>query len=70
VCKQIYDLACGPNHQVAMFKCCIVNGVRFHIKDYERTLRTQNSDIIVPGEHRMTNIDFYGESKSCVSILV
>jgi hypothetical protein len=43
VSKQIYDLACGLNHQVAMFKGCIVNRVRLHIKDYERTLRTQNS---------------------------
>jgi hypothetical protein len=64
VSKQIYDLACGPDHQVAMFKSCIVNGVRFHIKDYERTLRTQNSGIIVPREHRMKNIDFYGELKN------
>jgi hypothetical protein len=62
--KQIYDLACGMDHQVAMFKGCIVNSIRFHIKVYEQTLRTQNSGIIVPGEHRMTNIDFYGELKN------
>jgi len=64
VSKQIYDLACRPDHQVAMFKGCIVNGIRFHIIDYEQTLRTQNSGIIVPGEHHMTNIDFYGELKN------
>jgi hypothetical protein len=64
VSKQLYDLASGPDHQVAMYKGCIVNGVRFHIKDYERTLRTQNSGIVVQGEHNMKNIEFYGELKN------
>ena len=47
-----------------MYKSCIVNGVRFHIKDYERTLHTQNSGVVVQGEHNMKDIEFYGELKN------
>ena len=40
-----------------------MNGVRFHIKNYERTLRNQNSGIVVQGDHNMKDIEFYGELK-------
>jgi hypothetical protein len=68
VSKQLYDLASRLDHQVAIFKGCIVNGVRSHIKDYERTLRTQNNGIVVPGEHCMTNINFYSELKIGITL--
>jgi hypothetical protein len=38
VLKQLYDLACGPSHQVRSYRSCIVNGVKFHIKEREQTL--------------------------------
>jgi hypothetical protein len=68
VSKELYSLACGPDPQVAFFKGCIVNGVRFQTEDREETRRTQNSGISVPGEHELTNIDYYGELKNILEL--
>lgn len=39
---------------------CIVNGIRFHTKDHEKNLRTQNSGVVVKGDHQSNTCDFYG----------
>lgn len=57
---ELYSLACGPDHRVTRYSGCIVNGVRFHTKDREATLRTQNSGVVVNGEHQSKEMDFYG----------
>ncbi|KAF5459684.1 hypothetical protein F2P56_019609 [Juglans regia] len=37
-----------------------MNGVRFHTKERERHRRTQNSGVVVHGEHHGSPVDFYG----------
>ena len=41
-------------------KTCIVNGVRFHTKDRACRRKTQNSGLMVEGNHGDNVIDFYG----------
>ncbi|XP_040994301.1 uncharacterized protein LOC121240842 [Juglans microcarpa x Juglans regia] len=60
VINDIYALACGPDPWVASYAGCIMNGVRFHTKERERHRRTQNSGVVVYGEHNGSPIDFYG----------
>ncbi|XP_052171551.1 uncharacterized protein LOC127787533 [Diospyros lotus] len=58
--EQIYALACGPDNRVRRYSGCIVNGVRFHTKEHETNLRSQNSGVVVGGMHEDEDIDFYG----------
>ncbi|XP_041001632.1 uncharacterized protein LOC121247331 [Juglans microcarpa x Juglans regia] len=60
VTDDIYALACGPDPWVASYAGCIMNGVRFHTKERERHRRTQNSGVVVHGEHHGSPVDFYG----------
>ncbi|XP_035543533.1 uncharacterized protein LOC108995430 [Juglans regia] len=60
ITDDIYALACGPDPRVASYAGCIMNGVRFHTKERERRRRTQNSGVVVHGEHRGSPVDFYG----------
>ncbi|KAI8562910.1 hypothetical protein RHMOL_Rhmol03G0072200 [Rhododendron molle] len=55
----LYSLALGPDRRVTRCSGCIVNGTRFHTRDRERLRITQNSGIVVKGEHRSEVIDFY-----------
>ena len=43
-------LSCGPNTLVTCFKGYIINGFRFHTKDYEAKTTTQNSGVVVVAE--------------------
>ena len=48
--KELYSLACRSNALVAVYQGCIMNGVRFHIKDHEHTRCTQNNGVFVSSE--------------------
>ncbi|XP_031105391.1 uncharacterized protein LOC116010220 [Ipomoea triloba] len=56
----LYSLACGPQVCSRKYTACIVNGVRFHTKDRDSRHKTQNSGIVVQGNHGDELIDFYG----------
>ena len=43
----LFSLSRGPSQYVISFKSYIYNGFRFHIKDHEQDLRTQNSGVLV-----------------------
>ena len=43
-------LSCGPNTLVTCFKGYIINGFRFHTKDYEAKRKTQNSGVVIVAE--------------------
>ncbi|XP_062160449.1 uncharacterized protein LOC133867700 [Alnus glutinosa] len=66
--KQLYDLACEADHLVRSNRDCIVNGVRFHTKKCEQTRITQNSGIVVRGEHGTSNIEFYGVLRNILEL--
>ncbi|XP_039145399.1 uncharacterized protein LOC120282631 [Dioscorea cayenensis subsp. rotundata] len=56
----LFSLACGPDRRVRKYTGCIVNGVRFHTKERDFHLRSQNSGVMVEGMHEEKEIDFYG----------
>ncbi|KAK9267622.1 hypothetical protein L1049_010053 [Liquidambar formosana] len=58
--NQLYSLACGPDSRVRRYSACIVNGFRFHIEAREKHRGTQNSGLVVKGEHQSEEVDFYG----------
>ncbi|XP_042939624.1 uncharacterized protein LOC122274674 [Carya illinoinensis] len=60
VTDDIYALACGPDPWVASYDACIMNGIRFHTENLGKYRRTQNSGLVVNGEHRSKLVDFYG----------
>jgi hypothetical protein len=41
-----------------------VNGVRFHTKECAQNRTTQNSGVVVRGEHNNSIIEFYGEPRN------
>ncbi|KAK9287212.1 hypothetical protein L1049_015625 [Liquidambar formosana] len=58
---QLYSLACGPDPRITRYTGCIVNGFRFHTEKYGEHHRTQNSGVVVKGEHQSEEeVDFYG----------
>ncbi|XP_042964767.1 uncharacterized protein LOC122298991 [Carya illinoinensis] len=57
---EIYALACGPDKWAASYAGCIMNRIRFQTKDREGHRRTQNSGLVVRGEHQSNPIDLYG----------
>ncbi|XP_042950337.1 uncharacterized protein LOC122282453 [Carya illinoinensis] len=65
---EIYALACGPDKWVASYAGCIMNGIRFQTKDRERHRRTQNSGLVVRGEHQSNPVDFYGVLKDIIEL--
>jgi hypothetical protein len=66
--KQLYDLACGSERQVRSYRGCIVNGVRFHTKEYAQIRTTQNSGVVVRSEHKTSIIEYYGELKNILEL--
>ncbi|CAH9127368.1 unnamed protein product [Cuscuta epithymum] len=58
--ESLYSLACAPHRCVRKYSGCIVNGVRFLTKDRDSHRKTQNSGIVVEGNHGEEIIDFYG----------
>ena len=57
---QLYALGLGPDIRVAKYSGIIVNGIRFHTIERDKYRRTQNSGIVVKGEHNSKEFDFYG----------
>ncbi|KAI9195446.1 hypothetical protein LWI28_014929 [Acer negundo] len=57
---ELYLLSCDPDLRVNSYNSCIVNGVRCHTKARDERHTTQNSGVVVPGEHADNAIDFYG----------
>ncbi|CAN1121606.1 hypothetical protein LINPERHAP2_LOCUS866 [Linum perenne] len=56
----LHSLSCKPLPCVVKYKGCIINGVRFHVKERESRLQSQNSGIMVEGNHLDEVINFYG----------
>lgn len=66
--RELYALACGPDRRVNRYSGCIVNGIRFHTKEREMHLRTQNCGVVVKGEHHLQETDFYGVLKDIIAL--
>ena len=58
--SEIRILSRGPLHSVNRYIGCMVNGYRFHTRSREENRKTQNSGVVVQGDHEENIIDFYG----------
>ncbi|CAN1337175.1 hypothetical protein LINPERPRIM_LOCUS37485 [Linum perenne] len=58
--QALHSLSCEPSSCVSKYNGCIINGVRFHTKDRQNRQKSQNSGVVVEGNHLDENIDFYG----------
>ncbi|XP_035544633.1 uncharacterized protein LOC118348016 [Juglans regia] len=52
VSDDLYALACGPDPWVSSYTGCIMNGTRFHTAQREEHRLTQNSVVLVLGDHQ------------------
>ncbi|KAF7128108.1 hypothetical protein RHSIM_Rhsim11G0023200 [Rhododendron simsii] len=57
---ELWSLANGPGSIIDFYSGCICNGVRFHTRDRESRRKSQNSGIVVEGEERGKNMNYYG----------
>ncbi|KAK9105025.1 hypothetical protein Scep_021869 [Stephania cephalantha] len=64
----LYSLACGPDPRIKRYTGCVINGIRFHTKEREKCLRTQNSGVVVPGIHQSNEVHFYGVLKDIIEV--
>ena len=58
--KQLWSLANGLKLHVKEYTVCMVNGVKFHIRDLDNHRVTQNSGVYTEGDHEGEMHDFYG----------
>lgn len=62
--RQVTDklrwLARGPNEVVRRFTGYAINGFRFHTKERERYLKTQNSGVVVKTKTSKDEVNYYG----------
>ncbi|KAF7153609.1 hypothetical protein RHSIM_Rhsim01G0162500 [Rhododendron simsii] len=58
--EDLWSLANGPLVNVNIYSGCISNGIRFHTKDRDSHRKSQNSGVMVEGDHEGKTIGFYG----------
>lgn len=58
----------GPFKKVNRYSGCIVNGYRFHTQSREKNRKTQNSGVVVKGEHGNNVIDYYGVLQDVIEV--
>ncbi|CAN0918288.1 hypothetical protein LINGRAHAP2_LOCUS30783 [Linum grandiflorum] len=55
----LHSLSCAPTLCITIYTGCIINGVRFHTNDRETRRKSQNSGVMVQGNHNEDIINFY-----------
>ena len=56
----LWALANGPSCLEHRYSGCRVNGVRFVIVDRDNHHKSQNSRVVVQGDHNEESVDFFG----------
>ena len=64
VSKQLYHLSLRPDRQIRLYRGCIVNRVRFYIKECAKTRTTQSSEFVVKGGYNTSDDEYNGELKN------
>ncbi|XP_058202924.1 uncharacterized protein LOC131317385 [Rhododendron vialii] len=58
--NELWSMANGPEPIINTYSGCISNGVRFLTIEWDNRHTTQNSGVVVEGEHEGQTINFYG----------
>ena len=64
----LYALSCEPDLRVRIFSGYLVDGIRFHTTDRDKSRRTQNNGVMAEGTHDGDPIDFYGSLKEIIEL--
>jgi len=64
----LYALSCEPDLRVRIFSGCLIDGIRFHTTDRDKSRRMQNSGVMVESTHDGDPIDFYGSLKEIIEL--
>ncbi|GMY26981.1 Transposase-associated domain [Fagus crenata] len=65
---QILWLARGPDPRAQVYTKYCINGFLFRTKKAEKTLKTQNSGVVVKGDERTGYIDWFGVIKKIIAL--
>ena len=57
---KLYDLVCGLDQRINYYTSCIIEGMRFHIKELEMQRQIRNSGIATIGYEREEEIKYLG----------
>nr|CAD1817938.1 unnamed protein product [Ananas comosus var. bracteatus] len=60
VSQELLHLARGPDKRVNKYTGYLINGFRFHTKEHEKFLKTQNSGVFVRGDDGLSSKEYYG----------
>ncbi|XP_028057181.1 uncharacterized protein LOC114261174 [Camellia sinensis] len=66
--NQLMNLARGLDYRVTRYNGCIINGIRFRTQDCDMYRKTQNSGVVVKGDHKGKPIDFYGVIREIIEL--
>ena len=55
--EETIAIARGPNEYVKRYNAFMINGVKFHTKDREKRVRTQNSGVVVEVQEKNFTMD-------------
>ena len=58
--KQLLSSTRGPDRCANFYKGYAINGFRFHTKQRETFLKTQNCGVVVKGDVLTGDVDYYG----------
>ncbi|CAN1343619.1 hypothetical protein LINPERPRIM_LOCUS39854 [Linum perenne] len=66
----LLSLSRGPSQIVKCFKGYVINGHRYHIKDPNKQLKTQNYGVVVLGDDGtdVDAIDYYGSLREVIEL--
>ena len=65
---ELLNLARGPDGRVTRYTGCMINGFRYRTQDREIHQKTQNSGVVVKGDHQGQSIDFYGIIRDVIEL--
>ncbi|CAI0462636.1 unnamed protein product, partial [Linum tenue] len=66
----LLSLSRGPAQSVKCYTGYVLNGFRFHTKDYDKNLSTQNNGVVVVGDDGVdvNAIDYYGVLREVIEL--
>jgi hypothetical protein len=58
--QELLYLAHCPNKRVNKYSAYLINGIRFHAREEDAFMKTQNSGVWIQGDDGMSSKEYYG----------
>jgi hypothetical protein len=69
VSEGLYALSCGPDTRVRVCAACSINGVKYSTIDYEKSLCTLNSGVMITVTDEGQSMEFYGVLREVIQLM-